>query len=65
MRLTINIKEQNQINEIPEPINILIWNAKSIGNFTKKKYLKQTLYTKDIHISLIQESCSKMKINGI
>ena len=54
-----NTKEQNQINEIPEPINILIWNAKSMGNFTKKKYLTQTLYTKDIHIALIQETMLK------
>ena len=37
----------------------MIWNVKSIGNFTKKKYLTQTLYTKDIHIALIQETMLK------
>ena len=58
------IKKPEQNNEKAEPLNILIWNAKSIGNFTKKKYLTQTLYTKNIQIALIQETRSKMRING-
>ena len=51
--------QQNQNDEKILSINILIWNVKSIGNFTKKKYLTQTLYTKDIHIALIQETMLK------
>ena len=59
INLNINQIKYNNETENTLLINILIWNVKSIGNFTKKKYLTQTLYTKDIHIALIQETMLK------
>ena len=47
----MNLAPNNNLNN---KINILIWNIRSIRNYTKKIFLAQLLYDKDIHIALIQ-----------
>jgi len=49
----MNLAPNNNLNN---KINILIWNIQSIRNYTKKIFLTQLLYDKDIHIALIQET---------
>ena len=44
-------KVSKQINKKTKQLNILVWNAKSIGNFTKKKYFTQTLYKRHTYCS--------------
>ena len=63
-----NKKQNNPINQKENEINILVWNANSLKDYTKKLFLIETMLVNKIHIALIQETMLKDKdklyING-
>ena len=54
-------KVSKQNKEKMEQLNILVWNAKSIGNFTKKKYFTQTLYKRHTYCSYTRNHAQRWR----
>ena len=55
----IDKKQNNQDGQKENEINILLWNANSIKDYTKKLFLIETMLVNKIHIALIQETMLK------
>ena len=47
------------MNQIENEIKILLWNANSIKDYTKKLFLIETMLVNKIHIALLQETMLK------
>ena len=54
-------ENNEQINQKENEINILVWNANSLKDYTKKLFLIETMLVNKIHIALIQETMLKDK----
>ena len=54
-------ENNEQINQKENEINILVWNANSLKDYTKKLFLIETILVNKIHIALIQETMLKDK----